>query len=175
LRAVQANTSTWVNIGWRTDRRICDVEVRVDGGRRVEVGYPGFRNYTSFSRGDSLRAGWTDYTAIRVNPHYDRGGIARLLATIQYDNCGRRSRTQYRSSWLNLPVLRNNDWPGNDGPGGPGNGGPGGPGNGGPGGPGNGGPGGPGNGGPGGPGNGGPGGPGNGGPGNGGPGGPGSH
>jgi hypothetical protein len=173
LQAVRANTGTWVNIGWRTDRRICDVEVRVDGGRRVDVGYPGFRNYTSFSRGDSLSAGRTDYTAIRVTPRYDRSGVAQLRATIQYDNCGWHSRTQYRSSWLSLPVLRNN-WPGNGGPGGPGNGGPGGPGNGGPGGPGNGGPGGPGNGGPGGPGNGGPGNGGPGGPGNGGPGGPGN-
>jgi len=187
LRAVQADTDTWVNIGWRTNRRICDVEVRVDGGRRVEVDYPGWRDYTSFRRDDSLRPGRTDYTAILVNPDYLRAGIARLRATIEYDNCGRHARTQHRSTWLNLPVRDDDNghghgWPGDDGPGngGPGHGWPGsgGPGNGGPGhdwpgddGPGNGGPGHgwPGNGGPG---NGGPGHdwPGNGGPGDGGPG-----
>jgi len=201
LRAVPANTDSWVNIAWGTNRRICDVEVRVDGGRRVDVEYPGWRNYTTFLRGDSLSPGRIGVTPIRVNPESSRAGVARLWATIQYDNCGWNARTQYRRALLNLPILRNN-WPGQDHPGGPGNGGPGnggpgngwpgngGPGHGGPGdgGPGNGGPGngwpgngGPGNGGPGngGPGNGGPGngGPGNGGPGNGGPGngGPGGH
>ena len=102
LRAVQAHTGTWVNIGWRTDRRICDVEVRVDGGRRVDVDYPGFRRYTSFSRGDSLRPGRTDYTAIRVTPDFNRAGVAVLRATIEYDNCGRHGRTQRESTWLAL-------------------------------------------------------------------------
>jgi len=195
LRPVQANTDTWVNIGWRTNRRICDVEVRVDGGRRIEVDYPGWRDYTSFRRDDTLRPGRSDYTAIRVNADYRRSGIARLRAVIEYDNCGRHSRTQRRSAWLNLPV-RDDDgdghgWPGDDGPGdgwpgddGPGHGGHGWPGDDGPGhgghgwpgddGPGHGGHGWPGDGGPGNgwPGNGGPGdgGPGNGWPGNGGPG-----
>ena len=142
LRAVQAHTDTWVNIAWRTDRRICDVEVRVDGGRRVDVDYPGWRDYTSFSRSDTLWPGRTDYTAIRVNADYRRPGVATLRATIEYDNCGWHARTQRRSTWLNLPVVRNDGWPGHGGPGGPGGPGNGGPGNGGPGngGPGNGGP-----------------------------------
>jgi hypothetical protein len=184
LRPVPAHTTSSIDIYWRTDRTICDVQVRV-AGAWVDVEYPGHRRFASFDRGTMLRAGRTDYTTVRVSPDVDRSAAARLRAVITYDNCTFHSRPQAKSLTLTLPVLRNDNWPGHGFPGGPGNGGPGngwpgngGPGNGGPGngGPGNGGPGngGPGNGGPGngGPGNGGPGngGPGNGGPGNGGPG-----
>ncbi|WP_052359334.1 hypothetical protein [Actinoplanes friuliensis] len=191
IRAVQAGQDTWVGIRWTTDRRICDVAVRVNG-RGVEVDYPGNRRSTSFPRTDSLRPGRTDVTNFRVDADFRRSGIARLSTVIAYDHCGRRDRTIVKRFNLFMPVIvrgGNQGGPGH-GHGGPGNGhhngdghGHGGPGNGhnngdghGHGGPGNGGPGngGPGNGGPGngGPGNGGPGngGPGNGGPGNGGPG-----
>ncbi|MBU2669575.1 hypothetical protein KOI35_39300 [Actinoplanes bogorensis] len=128
LGAVRANADSWVKIYFRTDRKVCDVEVRVSG-RDVDVDYPGRRNYTSFSRGDQLRPGRTDFAAVSVNPDFDRAGIARLRATIAFDTCGRRDRTQYRSFSLALPVLRNNNhggpgFPGRpgDGPGRPGDG-----------------------------------------------------
>jgi hypothetical protein len=105
LNPVQANRSTWLNIAWRTDQRICDVRVRVDGGRRVDVDYPSRHRYTSFSRGDSLRAYRIDYTAVRVTPDFNRNGVAVLRTTIAYDNCGWHARTQYRSSYLSLPVV----------------------------------------------------------------------
>ena len=175
LRAVRANTGTWVNVLWQTDRRICDAQVRFDGGPRVRIDYPGPRNFTSFSRGSYLLPGRPDYTAVEVTPYFNRSGIALLRATITYDNCRPHARTQWDSTVLTLPVIRNagpiHGGPGHGGPGGMGNGGPGdgGPGHGGPG------HGGPGDGGPGhgGPGDGGPGhgGPGDGGPGHGGPGG----
>jgi hypothetical protein len=140
LQQVRANTSSWVTIHWRTDRRVCDVEVRVRGDR-VKVDYPGFRRSTSLSRGDTLRPGRGDFSRIRVTPYAQRTGVTRLWATISYDECGWRSRTMTRTAVLSLPVLRNT-WPGgNGGPGGPGHGHPGGPGQGGPGGPGQGGPG----------------------------------
>nr|WP_221381220.1 hypothetical protein [Actinoplanes polyasparticus] len=119
LGAVRANADSWVKIYWRTDRPICDVEVRVGGGRDVDVDYPGRKRFTSFMRGDMLRPGRTDFTAFEVNPDYDRAGVARLRATISYDLCGRRDRTQYRSFALALPVLRNNGP--HSGPGRPGN------------------------------------------------------
>src|ERR1700754_1342401 len=72
LRTVDANTSSLVAIGWQSTSRICDVRVRVDGGRQVDVRYPGFRNYTSLSRGTSLGAYRTDYSAIRVYPDVRR-------------------------------------------------------------------------------------------------------
>jgi hypothetical protein len=130
LRAVPAHSVSWVNINWRTNQRVCDVEVRVTG-RDVDVAYPGHRRSTSFSRGDELRAGRSDYTAIAVNPDFDRAGIARLWATISYDNCGWKAKAQRTSFVLSLPVLRNNNWPGHNLPGGPGF--PGGPGQQGPG------------------------------------------
>jgi hypothetical protein len=140
LRAVRANTPTWVNVYWRTDRPVCDAEVRFSG-IRVRVDYPGWRNYTSFSRGDSLWPRRVDYTAVRVTPYFNRSGIAVLRATITYDNCGPHALTRWSSTVLTLPVIRNGwsnggpVWNGGNGHGGPGNGGPGngGPGNGGPG------------------------------------------
>jgi hypothetical protein len=121
LSAVRANADSWVKINWRTDRAVCNVEVRVSGGRDVDVDYPGRKRFTSFTRGDILRPGRTDFTAFEVNPDYDRAGVARLRATISYDLCGRRDRTQYKSFALALPVLRNVGHqggpvrPGNDG------------------------------------------------------------
>jgi hypothetical protein len=104
LRPVEANTSTWVAIGWQTSSRICDVEVRVEGGRRVDVDYQGHRSFTRLSHGDSLSRYRRDYSAVRVNPNFGRNGVAPLRATIEYDNCDRHARTQHRSYWLALPV-----------------------------------------------------------------------
>ena len=106
LRAVRANTPTWVNVYWRTDRRVCDAEVRFNGAR-LRVDYPGWRNYTSFSRGDNLRPFRTDYTAVRVTPYFNRSGIALLRATITYDDCRLHGFTRRSSTVLTLPVVRN--------------------------------------------------------------------
>lgn len=141
LQSVRANTGSWVTIHWRTDRPVCDAEVRVRG-ERVRVDYLGFRRSATFSRGDSLRPGRTDFTRFRVTPFGQRPGVARLWATISYDECGFRARTQTRTAVLSLPVLRNTGPGGYDGPGGPGHGQPDGPGqHNGPGAPGHGGPG----------------------------------
>src|ERR1700750_422332 len=56
LQAVPAITAAWVNLGWKTNRSVCDVEVRV-AGQHVKIDYPGRKNYTSFTKSDSLRAG----------------------------------------------------------------------------------------------------------------------
>ncbi|WIM97522.1 hypothetical protein ACTOB_001050 [Actinoplanes oblitus] len=169
LRPVPANVPSWIDIAWRTDRTICDARVQVRGDR-VRVDYLGNRRGALFSRGATLSPWRTDVTRVRVTPYAMRVGVARLWATISYDECGWRSRTQMRTTVLSLPVLRNSSPGGQGGPGGPGTGLPGGPiGHGGPGqgqdGPGQGGPGQ----GQGGPGQGGPG-QGQGGPGQGGPG-----
>ncbi|BBH66394.1 hypothetical protein ACTI_30790 [Actinoplanes sp. OR16] len=142
LQAVRANTTSWVTINWRTDRPICDAQVRVRG-ESVKVDYFGIRRqFTTFSRGDSLRPGRTDFTRIRVTPIARRSGVANLWATISYDECGWKSRTQTRTTVLSLPVVTRNTVPGgNGGPGGPGQGHTDGPGHDGPGAPGQGGPG----------------------------------
>jgi hypothetical protein len=105
LRAVRAHTSTWSSIAWRTNQRICNVQVRVDGGRKVDIDYPGNRRFTSFSHSNSLGAGRTDFTAIRVKANFGGRGVAVLRATIKYDNCGLHARTTSRTSTLNLPVV----------------------------------------------------------------------
>ncbi|MFC7532585.1 hypothetical protein [Actinoplanes sp. GCM10030250] len=133
LQKVPAGTSSWVNIHWRTDRRICDVAVRVRGDR-VKVDHLGFRRSGTLSRGNTLRPGRTDFTRVRVTPFQQTTGVAKLWATISYDECGFKSRTQTRTAMLSLPVQRKFFPGGNGGPGGPGHGHPGGPGPGGPGG-----------------------------------------
>jgi hypothetical protein len=140
LQSVRAHTGSWVAIQWRTDRPICDAEVRVRG-ERVRVDYLGTRNSASFSRGDTLRPGRTDFTRIRVTPYLQRPGVAKLWATISYDECGFNARTRTRTAVLSLPVLRNTGPVGLGGPGAPGHGRPGDPNHGGPGAPGHGGPG----------------------------------
>ena len=121
LGAVRGNTDSWVKIYWRTERPVCDVQVRVSG-RNVDVDYRGHRRFATLTRGSTLRPGRPDFTPVEVNPDFDRAGVARLRATISYDQCGRRDRTQFKSFSLALPVLRHtgrpsNDRPGNDRPG----------------------------------------------------------
>ncbi|MET3428150.1 hypothetical protein BJ973_007362 [Actinoplanes tereljensis] len=106
LTTVKANTPSWVNIFWRTDRPVCDVQVSVDGGREVAVAYPGMRRTTTFTSGDSLRPGRTAVTPIRVTPMRRDSGVSVLRATVSYTNCDRKSRTQFTRSTLALPVIR---------------------------------------------------------------------
>ncbi|SDT68909.1 hypothetical protein [Actinoplanes derwentensis] len=140
LQSVRAGAGSWVTIDWRTDRPVCDAEIRVRGDR-VQVGYSGLRRSATFSRGASLRPGRTDFTKIRVTPHVKRPGITKLWATISYDECGPKARTQTRTAVLSLPVLRHTGPGGQGGPGGPGHGSPGGSNHDGPGAPGHAGPG----------------------------------
>ncbi|WP_433828722.1 hypothetical protein ACQP2E_05155 [Actinoplanes sp. CA-015351] len=141
LQAVPANTTSWVTINWRTDRPICDAQIRVRG-EAIKVDYLGARRFTTFSRGDALRPGRTDFTKVRVTPIARRNSVTKLWATISYDECGWKARTQTRTTVLSLPVVARNTSPGgNGGPGGPGHGHSDGPGQNGPGAPGQGGPG----------------------------------
>jgi hypothetical protein len=112
LRAVHANSSSWVAINWRSSSRVCDVQVRITGGRNVAVGYSGNRGYGSLSRGSRLGSGQSDYSAIRITPDYDRGGIAVVRATIKYIDCDAFGRgighaPRQSSYWLTLPVVCN--------------------------------------------------------------------
>jgi hypothetical protein len=106
LAAVKANTASWVNIFWRTDRPVCDAQVQVDGGRQVRVSYPALRRTTTFTTGNSLRPGRTAATPIRVSPMTRNGGIVVLRATMSYTDCGRHARTQWTRANLALPVIR---------------------------------------------------------------------
>ncbi|BAL86232.1 hypothetical protein AMIS_10120 [Actinoplanes missouriensis 431] len=141
LQAVRANAASWVLVHWRTDRTICDARIRVRG-ERVRVEYPGSWRFTTFSRGDMLRPGRSDYIQLRVTPIARRNSVATLVATISYDECGRKARTQTRTSVLSMPVVMRGNVPGGiGGPGAPGHGHPDGPGHDGPGAPGHDGPG----------------------------------
>ncbi len=104
LEPVNAGESEWVRVRWKTDRRICDVEVVVWGNRKVDIDYPGDREYTSFSRGDSLGRGSSDFTSFRVEADYDRDAWVKLEATISYTDCSRHSPTFSNDTGLTLPV-----------------------------------------------------------------------
>jgi hypothetical protein len=104
LAAVSPHYGQWVSVQWRTDRRVCDVKVQVEGTRKVMIDYPSGRDYTSFSRGDTLRPGRTDYTSFRVTAHYDRPARAMLDATISYDYCGWDAPTLSMTTEFLLPV-----------------------------------------------------------------------
>ncbi|WP_157441586.1 hypothetical protein [Actinoplanes awajinensis] len=126
LKPVQAGAASWVDIAWRTDRNICDAQVQVRG-ERVRVDYAGNRRSAMFLRGAALSTRRGDVTRIRVTPDRNLVGVTKLWATISYDDCGRRARTQTRTTVLSLPVLRSTSPGGHGGPGAPGTGHPGGP------------------------------------------------
>jgi hypothetical protein len=104
LPAVDPHDGAWVSVKWRTDRKVCDVKLQVWGNRKVEIDYPSDRDYTSFSRGDTLRPGRTDYTSFRVTAHYNRPAWALLTATISYDFCGRHAPDMSSTTGFMLPV-----------------------------------------------------------------------
>lgn len=126
LKPVQANVPTWVDIAWRTDRPICDAQVQVRG-ERVRVDYLNNRRAASFLKGSALTPRRAEVTRVRVTPDYALGGSAKLWATMSYNECGMRARTQTRTTALTLPVVRSTPPGGQGGPGGPGAGHPGGP------------------------------------------------
>jgi hypothetical protein len=106
LTAVKANTTSWVNIYWRTDRPVCNAQVAVDGGRQVRVSYPGLRHTTTFTTGTSLRPGRTAATPIRVSPVSRTSSVVVLRASMSYTDCDRHARTQWTRVDLTLPVIR---------------------------------------------------------------------
>ncbi|WP_436523021.1 hypothetical protein [Actinoplanes sp. HUAS TT8] len=126
LKPIRANVPTWVDIAWRTDRPVCDAQVQVRG-ERVRVEYLGNRRAAGFLTGRGLSPRRPDVTRIRVTTDYVPGGAAKLWATVSYNDCGLRARTQTRTTALTLPVVRSTPPGGQGGPGGPGTGHPGGP------------------------------------------------
>ncbi|MEV4639360.1 hypothetical protein AB0J80_18610 [Actinoplanes sp. NPDC049548] len=104
VRAVDAHEPTWVDIYWRTGKKICDAEVVVEG-RKVDVGYPSNTGtYTSFSQSDMLKPGRIDRTAVNVTAHYKRSAFVPIEATITYTNC-KNDMEKTKHFELTLPVL----------------------------------------------------------------------
>ncbi len=126
LTPIRAGVPTWVDIAWRTDRPVCDARVQVRG-ERVRVEYPGNRRAANFLKGSVLTPRRAEVTRIRVTSDRMTGGPAKLWATMSYNECGLRARTQTRTTALTLPVVRITPPGGQGGPGGPGAGHPGGP------------------------------------------------
>jgi hypothetical protein len=105
LQTVNTNQATWVSVEWKTDRTICDAEVRVWGNPNVVIGYPSnTATYTSFAHGSTLLRRDTDFTSFKVTPHFHRSTWALLAATITYNYCGRHSRTRTKNTGFLLPV-----------------------------------------------------------------------
>ena len=109
LRPIPAGVPTWVNVWWRTDRRICDARLTVWGGPQVAVTYPGGRSFTSFSNGSTLSRRETDYTSFRVTaagPTLPLLGSVLLRARLTYNDCSRFARTRATDTGFLLPVTR---------------------------------------------------------------------
>jgi hypothetical protein len=66
--------------------------------------HAGDREFTSFSRGDALGRGRTDYTSFRVEAQRGRNDFALLAATISYTDCTRGSRVLSYTTGLMLPL-----------------------------------------------------------------------
>jgi hypothetical protein len=105
LGSVRNNQTSWVNVWWKTDRTICDAKLVVWGNSRVDVDYPGnTARYTAFSHGSTLTRRGTDYTAVKVTPHYNGSSWVLLAATMTYNYCGRHARTESKTTGFLLTV-----------------------------------------------------------------------
>ncbi|MBU2669574.1 hypothetical protein KOI35_39295 [Actinoplanes bogorensis] len=105
LSTVDANDSQWVRVKWKTDRRICDAQVVIwANDDDVAIDYPSDREYTSFSRGDTLNRGRGDYTSFRIEADFNKDSWAILAATITYTDCSRNSDTYTSNAGLVVPV-----------------------------------------------------------------------
>ena len=108
LQTVDNNRATWISVWWKTDRTICDAQVRVWGNPNVVVDYPSSTaTYTSFAHGSTLLRRETDFTSFKVTSHYSGSTWALLAATISYNNCGWHTRTRTKTAGLLLPVSAN--------------------------------------------------------------------
>jgi hypothetical protein len=107
LAPVKANTTSFVNIAWRSNTPACDVRLRVEGGRNVVVSYLRPGRFTTFSTGNTLRPGRTAVTTVRVSPMRRDSGFEVLRAALSYTDCSRHGRTQITRTNLVLPVVRN--------------------------------------------------------------------
>lgn len=107
VRAVKAEKTTWVDIHWTTGKKICNAEVTVDG-YDVEIAYPSNTgDYTSFSKGSTLKKHRVDRTAFAVRPEVNRTALVPLEATLSYDDCkGDDAEERTKSFWIILPVLK---------------------------------------------------------------------
>jgi hypothetical protein len=104
LQRVDENSTETVYVWFKTDRRICNFKLRVWDNSRVDVTHPqGW--YTSLSRDDRLQRNERDYVTFDVKVgDYARDTWQLLYATMSYDNCNRRARTQTKSTGFLLPV-----------------------------------------------------------------------
>ncbi|GGL02195.1 hypothetical protein [Mangrovihabitans endophyticus] len=105
LQTVRAHQPTFVHVWWRTDKTICDFELRVWGTPRVEVGYPANTGtYTSFSHGSRLDKREIDYTAFRVDADVAGSRWISLPAMLTYRSCAGEPRDFARTTTFRLPV-----------------------------------------------------------------------
>ncbi|AGL14860.1 hypothetical protein [Actinoplanes sp. N902-109] len=104
-RAVPAHKATWIQLYWKTGKRVCNAEVTLSGAN-VDVVYPdNTETYSSFSKSSSLKAGKTDRTAINVTAHYDTTSVIPLKVKMKYDTCGKDAVKKTGTFTVNLPVI----------------------------------------------------------------------
>lgn len=110
VQPVDSRVSTWVNLYWVTDVRICAAKVRVTGPN-VDVSYPSnTQTYTSFEKDDTLPPGnYPGRTAFRVTAKYDEAIEVPLRARISWTNCAKDAPVQTAKFWVSLPVYPSGD------------------------------------------------------------------
>jgi hypothetical protein len=105
LPSVDAGRWERVNVWFRgTDRPACDFKMVVRDTRQVDVAYPQRRRYASLNTGSTLARGERDRAIIRVRADVRRDTRAVLAATVSFNNCGPRARTQFKRFGLLLPI-----------------------------------------------------------------------
>jgi hypothetical protein len=100
LLSVDDNTDNqWVDVRFRTDRKVCKFKLTVWGNSKIDVHYPSGRRFTSLDRNDTLNRGEVDFASFALDvDDYARDTWVLLPATITYTHCGRWAETQAKTT-----------------------------------------------------------------------------
>lgn len=107
VKPVTANTATWIDVFWDTQKPVCDAKVTLSGAK-VEVVYPeNTKTYSSFATADTLGAkDKPQRTSFSVTADYDTTVQVPLTAVIAYNSCGDKPVEKLKKFKVVLTVLK---------------------------------------------------------------------
>ncbi len=107
VKPVTANTATWIDVYWDTEKPVCDAKVTL-AGRKVGVVYPeNTQTYSSFATADTLGpADKPQRTSFSVTADYKTTVQVPLTATIAYNSCGDEPVEKLKKFKVTLTVLK---------------------------------------------------------------------
>jgi hypothetical protein len=108
LKSVNDNTTNqWVSVSFQTDVKVCNFKLRVWDWGKVDVTNPWGLPFTRLWGDDTLKKKETDFASFKVSTgdYLKPGTTYQILpATIYYDTCGKKAKSQSKNTGFLLPV-----------------------------------------------------------------------